>query len=78
MTHDEIRKLNEDCQKKALETETPAAQDAALRSLECSLLAEIAAQLAQLNAGLEEITSFNGVKVQVEPGQYPIVVDERK
>ena len=76
MTADEIRKLNEDLQNAALRTNSGPMHEAALRSVELSLLAEIAAQLAQLNAGLETITAYQSLRVQVEPGQYPIVVSK--
>ncbi len=41
-----------------------------------AILREIAAQLAQLNTGLETITAYQSLRVQVEPGQYPIVVSK--
>ena len=71
MTADEIRQLNHDCQAKGL-------HDAALKSLHMTLLAEIAAQLAQLNDGLETLTSANYFRVQVESGNYPLRVEEVK
>jgi hypothetical protein len=78
MSPDEIRQLNADCQAKGLKSGNTAAHEAALKSLHLDLLAEIAAQLAQLNNGLETLTSANYLRVQVEPGQYPIVVEEKK
>ena len=68
MTADEIRELAIKPTKNAKEE-----GDIGIR-----ILAEIAAQLAQLNAGLETITGYQTLKVQIEPGQYPIVVEVRK
>ena len=53
-------------------------QDYGVRLHTFYMVAEIAVQLAQLNEGLELLTSVNHFRVQVEPGQYPIVVDGRK
>jgi hypothetical protein len=78
MNADEIRSLNHTCQKECNEAATSAERQAGMDSLMASLLAEIAAQLAQLNAGLETITGYQTLKVQIEPGQYPIVVEEKK
>jgi hypothetical protein len=55
MTPDEIRTTNEIGQAKVADASTsPAAQDIMMRSLQVSILAEIAAQLAELNETLRK------------------------
>ena len=75
MDADEIRELNVRCQDKMKETESIPAHNAALWSLGLSLLAELTAQVAQLNAGLEVVRGeVNGYLAKVanppmvEPG----------
>jgi hypothetical protein len=53
MNAEGIRELNETMQKKMLETDSPAAWEGGVKSLQCSLLAEIAAQLAEANKYLK-------------------------
>ena len=55
MNAQEIRQLNEYCQKKALETRSASELETALRSLELSLLTEMAAQFAEANESLKKI-----------------------
>ena len=56
MNADEIRKTNKICQTQAAqETLSEGAQEAGLFSLECSMLTEIAAQVAELNDKLKVI-----------------------
>ncbi len=55
MTAYEIRELNVRLQDKALNTESVLQHEAGLKSLELSLLAEIAAQLAEHNAHMERL-----------------------
>ena len=57
MNADDIRKLNEDCQKKAQAESKESAHDAAMVSLELSLLAELAAQVAETKECLVKIAN---------------------
>jgi len=54
MSPEEIREVNSSGQRVALEAKTGAQQDVCLRSLEISILSEIAAQLAELNLHLRK------------------------
>ena len=65
MTADEIRKVNELCQRMSLETKTVAEREAGLQSLLCTLLAEIAAQMAEGNESMKRLA-------------YPMMVVENK
>ena len=60
MKAEDIRALNENCQEKALKTESVSKYDGAMRSLELSILAEIAAQLAEQNIQLKRIADGMG------------------
>ena len=53
MKADDIRKVNELCQKQAQDANSIGAQESGLRSLECSMLAEIAAQLCEANENMK-------------------------
>jgi hypothetical protein len=57
MKAEDIRELNRKLQDEGLKTESIGAQDAGLKSLACSLLAEIAAQLAEVKEFLEIYTN---------------------
>ena len=55
MTSDDIRELNVKLQDACIKTKTGDAQDVGLKSLECSLLAELTAQVADLNESVKKI-----------------------
>lgn len=55
MKAEDIRKVNELCQKQAQDTDSIGAQEMGLRSLSCSLLTELAAQVAEVNEKLTTI-----------------------
>ena len=57
MKAQEIRKLNEKLQEQMLESKTVAEHDAGFHSLQLSLLAEIAAQIAEANEHLAKIAN---------------------
>jgi Holliday junction resolvasome RuvABC ATP-dependent DNA helicase subunit len=59
---EEIRKLNEICQKKCLETLTVSEHKAGLESVKVSILTEIAAQLAEHNVQLKRIADAWGME----------------
>lgn len=56
MKAEDIREMNILSQDACTKSATGVSQDVGLRSLQCSLLAEIAAQLAEVNEHLEKIT----------------------
>lgn len=66
MTADEIRTLNEKLQAQMLEADSVAGHEAGMRSLQLSLLAEVAAQLAELNThmGRLEWLAENTINLQ--------------
>ena len=55
MTADEIRALNVHAQEMMLETRNTGAYDGAYKSMQLSLLGEIAAQLAEINNSIASI-----------------------
>lgn len=55
MNSEEIRSLNHDCQKEINETQTEKEQQFGVDSVKLSLLAEVAAQLAELNDKLKVV-----------------------
>ncbi len=71
MTAEEIRELNVKLQEKMLATKAAAAYDGAYKSMQLSLLAEIAAQIAELNTKLllvrdaTEAIAIDGISVKV-------------
>ena len=62
MNASEIRKLNADTQAKGLKSGNTAAHEAALKFLELTLLAEIAAQLAEFN----QEGALNSIAIDLE------------
>lgn len=75
MTAEEIRKESTD----VLGSLKFASVPEAIALMQARMLAEIASQLAQLNAGMDYLTSsITGdgmIRIRVEPGQYPIEVN---
>jgi hypothetical protein len=57
MKADDIRELNRKLQEEGLKTESVGAQDAGMKSLVCSLLAELTAQVAEANVHLAKIAN---------------------
>jgi hypothetical protein len=57
MTSDEIRELNVRLQDEGLKTESVLAHEIGLKSLACSLLAELVAQIAEANEHLVKIAN---------------------
>jgi len=55
MNSDDIRELNHSCQKECNETLTSRQREAGVDSLKCSMLSEIAAQLAEANEHLKRV-----------------------
>jgi hypothetical protein len=86
MKPDDILKLNELCQQQAQETKSIGAQEMGLLSLQCSLLAEIAARISEINENMKVIlnppiiydtSKFDPVEFPEQPNSIITVMQPR-
>lgn len=75
MNAEDIRKTNELCQKQCMKTKTPGEQQAGMESLKCSMLTEVAAQLAEANEYLKRALypplMMGYDKTKIDPADWP-------